>query len=731
MLDLHTCLIAAALALATSASAQVPGAPLPPTVLRDVPRIGYGIHLCPFPGSLYALLDYIAEPCDYDYIMGVTGACFRRIWNRDDGGNVDLSYLDPEPKRRIFEALGYEWHTVSLNRTLMVDAIKQSVASGHPVLSFGFIGPPEAGLITGYDVDGDIIYGWSYFQENADKGYYHIEDWFDKISQGPPFGLIVVGEQSLPKPTDRETLTSSLEWAIDLAHRTKRPNLPDHICGLAAYDAWADSLEVDADYSADDAETMSTRAMVHCDQVVMLHERQRAAGYLRRMAALVPEVSETLTAAAALYQQVGQAAGSVWTWGHWMEPAALQGLADPHTRREFAAAIRNARKTEEQAVALLEQALATLRGGQEGLPILTHLELQGSKLINYPPELRPNIEGMRVASALRAMMEFVGQDFGFTENGRWRTNQAFPFFMGVFGEAFEFRWFMKPGVLLPKPGAEHTFGDLPGRLTTALAAAGFGCEVLTRPEGGLDAGALRAKVVEAVADHGFPVLLFDVPRNDWMFLCTGYDHAGATLVGWDLKGGDDRGIDFSPQRRRESTDWAEKASAVVFLTTRGERPDEKPAYRAALEHGAGLLRETERGNELTGAETFNTCAELLADPTLNADDPETVQRRQDILHPLIWDLATRRHYGNLFLAHAAELFPKAGVELRAAAQCFRGEHDMMWEIMHIAGGEFPGGPLPKLGDPQVREKCAAVIRESRDKDLEAAGHIEAALQAIP
>jgi len=134
MLDLQTCLIPAALALATSASAQVTGAPLPPTVLKDVPRTGYGIHLCPFPGSPSAFLDYAAEPCDHDYIMGVTGACFRRIWSRDDGGNVDLSYLEPEPKRRISEALGHERHTVPLNHTLMVDAIKQSIADRHPVL---------------------------------------------------------------------------------------------------------------------------------------------------------------------------------------------------------------------------------------------------------------------------------------------------------------------------------------------------------------------------------------------------------------------------------------------------------------------------------------------------------------------------------------------------------------------------------------------------------------------
>jgi hypothetical protein len=66
-------------------------------VLDGVPRIGFDVHMCPFPGSLYACLEYLGDPCDYDYLMGVTGAAFRRFWNRDDGGNIDLSYLGDEP----------------------------------------------------------------------------------------------------------------------------------------------------------------------------------------------------------------------------------------------------------------------------------------------------------------------------------------------------------------------------------------------------------------------------------------------------------------------------------------------------------------------------------------------------------------------------------------------------------------------------------------------------------
>ena len=97
-------------------------------ILKGVPKIGYGIHLCPFPGSLFSCMQYLGDPCDYDYLMGITGAAFRRFWERDDGGNVDLMYLASEPHRRAFEALGYEYSTLpGSDKRAMIEAIKSSV----------------------------------------------------------------------------------------------------------------------------------------------------------------------------------------------------------------------------------------------------------------------------------------------------------------------------------------------------------------------------------------------------------------------------------------------------------------------------------------------------------------------------------------------------------------------------------------------------------------------------
>ena len=170
--------------MGTVACAQPVQPDYPPTVLPGVARIGYNVHLCPFPGSLYSCLEYLDDPQDYAYLMGITGAAFRRTWSRNDGGNVDLMYLAPEPYRRAFEALGYSYREIQRNETAMVKAIKESIDRECPVISFGIIGPPEAGLITGYDQDGSVLYGWSYFQDSKQPGYYQLDDWFAKLSAG-------------------------------------------------------------------------------------------------------------------------------------------------------------------------------------------------------------------------------------------------------------------------------------------------------------------------------------------------------------------------------------------------------------------------------------------------------------------------------------------------------------------------------------------------------------------
>jgi len=348
---------------AVAASAQPAGPQAFPAraVVPDVPRVGYDVHLCPFPGSLYAVMGFLGEPCGYDYTMGTSGAAFRRIWNRDDGGNVDLMYLAPEPYERVFAALGYEFRVVpGDDKAAMIQAVRESIAAGRPVLGFVLVGPPERGVITGYDKDGETLVGWSYFQEGPKDQYCEVPDWFQRAASHSGQGLILVGDKKREMPDQREVLISSLKWVIDLARTSERPTIPDHVCGLAAYDAWADGLEVDEDYPADDFETMSTRCMVHCDQCVMLHERLSAAAYLRLMGPEVPEVMDHLEAAAGHYEDAAACGKGLWRWASWDDPATQRAFADREFRVQAAKSIRAARDHEALAVEDLEQALAEL-----------------------------------------------------------------------------------------------------------------------------------------------------------------------------------------------------------------------------------------------------------------------------------------------------------------------------------------------------------------------------------
>lgn len=333
----------------------------PPDVrLAGVPRIGFDIHLSPFPGALYALLAYLGDHQDYDYLMGITGAAFRRLWHRDDGGNVDLSRFGDVPFRLAFNALGYEWQRLPAEKATMLAAIKTSLAQGIPPISFGLLGPPEAGIVTGYAEDGAILYGWSYFQPNRD-GYYEARDWFETMDKSGGYGLLVLGEKKAMLPPPREVLLTALEWAIDLAYTTPRPHLPNHVSGLAAYDAWADALTCDADYPADNPAMLALRAMVHGDQCTMVEERRDAARFLRRMKGVAPCEAALLEEAASLYDKVAALVFQMWPWPVESNAGAVQALADPAQRRQLVAPIRTACEQEASAVALLEKVWLALK----------------------------------------------------------------------------------------------------------------------------------------------------------------------------------------------------------------------------------------------------------------------------------------------------------------------------------------------------------------------------------
>ncbi len=360
----------------------------------------------------------------------------------------------------------------------------------------------------------------------------------------------------------------------------------------------------------------------------------------------------------------------------------------------------------------------------------------GMELMLADGKRRKWVEGFTTPGALRPLVQFMGPAGGFAHDGDWYTTQIFPLFMGVCGDAFRFAWYRQDGEEW-RHGDAWVISPPPQRYGAALDAAGFDCLVLIDPDLmqtdspiPWNEDALRAQISRSIAIWKRPVLLADLPEPGWMTLITGYADNGKTLTGWCEEGWESFGFRFDPDKKRTFSDWFGKTSHVVLLTNTHPRPAETAVFRAALTRAVTELRRREIGHMHAGPATYEELAKRLGDPALSQEDEATTKKREGLLFPMIWDLATQRHYASEFLERSTEVFPQAAEELKAASDLFGATHDAVWKINRLGGGKSPGSPLPKTVDPAVRKQIADIVLECRDRDLEAARRIEAALRAV-
>jgi hypothetical protein len=346
------------------------------------------------------------------------------------------------------------------------------------------------------------------------------------------------------------------------------------------------------------------------------------------------------------------------------------------------------------------------------------------------------IEGFAAPGGLRPLVQFMGQDGGFTPEGNWYATEIFPLFMGVCGDAFRFVWYRQDGAKWQR-GDEYAVSPPAARYTAALDAAGFDARLafdpaLTGAPSAVpwDAATLRREVVASIAEREWPVLLVDLPESGWNAVITGYEKDGETLIGWCEEGWESFGFRFDPAKKRRFEDWSARIGGAVVLTAKHPRPPEADVLRAALARAVPELRRRAAGHLHAGPRTYEILAGRLDDNALSAADEATVKRRHDLLFPIIWDLATQRHYASGCLKRAAAVFPPAAEDLQAASQLFAAIHDAVWQINRIGGGRDPGSPLPKTADPAVRKQIAEIILQCRNRDLDAAQKIESGLARI-
>jgi hypothetical protein len=348
-------------------------------ILENVPKVGYHIdnqyYFTPFAACLRSCLAYFGEDYTYPYILGMSGASFRLMWNTKnwDGGNVDIMLMaeDPvEPIRRAFESVGYAFEMLDQKssdegtfRTRIIESIR---GNGQPVLAAGVIGPPEICIVTGYDENGVVLTGWNFFQERPHEfpeakfepnGYFRKRDWFKST---PAIFLIC---QKTDKPPQSVLYRTALEWALQVTRTPiiRTPFGSEYYSGLRAYEAWSEWMQRDQDFP-DDLNVLGERKMVHYDAMCMVAERgDHAAAFLREIAVCEPNITEALNAAAECYEKTKSALGVLHkaTGGFMATREQLRNMLPTEVRNTIAEAILKARDCDAKAADFIEQALKT------------------------------------------------------------------------------------------------------------------------------------------------------------------------------------------------------------------------------------------------------------------------------------------------------------------------------------------------------------------------------------
>jgi hypothetical protein len=342
-------------------------------VLEGVPRVQFGKSECggsiSFPSSLATCMNWLGEDSayDYTYLLGTSGAAFAMLWSQEPWVYIpDLT--DPaigagwlEPVERAFGSIGYgfEFLKKTEGEAALRQRIVESIREGRPVLATGVVGPPACGIITGYDEGGEVMIGWSYFQEmpghgEADDfepcGYYRKPNWY-----ADTHAVILIGPKGKAPPM-AETLRGALQWAVELADT---PTLLGCYCGPAAYTAWAEALLQDEDFPEGDLEVLLGRLDCNFGAIMAVEARGHAATFVRRAGEREAALAE-LDQAAAAYDAEVQTLLAIYKAQGASGPhdaSGALGLSDRGRRQKMASLIIEARDHDAEAVRHIRRAL--------------------------------------------------------------------------------------------------------------------------------------------------------------------------------------------------------------------------------------------------------------------------------------------------------------------------------------------------------------------------------------
>ncbi len=320
-------------------------------------------EMCEFASALVSAMGCLGESIPYHYIMGTSGVAFRFTLSPGEWefGNYSIRNIsaDPdEPIRRAFEAVGREY-AICQKGSRQDDAAKimDSIERGVPVLAFRVVGPSDCCIITGYDEGGEVLLGWSTYQDIPDDhniphdvtGYFRKPGWHDRLD-----GYILIGAK-VERPPLRDVYLNALKWAV---HLMRTPEMAHKCTGLAALKMWAEEMTQEKYFPAGDEETLGWRYVSTTINITMLRDHCSAEPFLRQASEDLPDFLPEVSLAADCYGEVKRLRGQLDdVISDNFSEKAMRAIGDPDARRSFAALILQIRDTEEEAVTHIERLL--------------------------------------------------------------------------------------------------------------------------------------------------------------------------------------------------------------------------------------------------------------------------------------------------------------------------------------------------------------------------------------
>jgi len=306
------------------------------------------------------------------------------------------------------------------------------------------------------------------------------------------------------------------------------------------------------------------------------------------------------------------------------------------------------------------------------------------------PEMQP------FATAIRAFLDYTGQDFGYEGYPFGRLDIAFTLIDTLSGEAYADDRHMGH--------SSAQVADYEGYKNMFRSLGYEGYEVVHTSDYGKDA--LKRRIMETLVREKTPVIVDNFTPCPNGCAVIGYEQNGDILVGWNYNV-----FDFSenPQPQLfKKENWYEEAAYAAFIGKRTGDPALQDLYRQGVATAYHAM--TEDGAALRYAQSFDDWKRRLT----RTKDMCLVEAAVD---PAWCAYSERRYYAKFFMRQAKAHLPEHAEILEEIARCFeRISHKHMEEFIKPVGNPVD---RKKLRRPAVRTKMAKLIDKCRAEEEKA------------